>query len=805
MKRISKKLSRKLNRGIVISCRICLQIDRYIMDKVDSVNEKVQGMSGSAVTVHMNNSTAYLTTIKKLTWWQRRTRMEKRLMLLGLFVFLVLTGFVIAYILASTKDPWQDLLTKGEFKASDLCTNTDCLNAAKYAIQSIDNDVDPCDDFYEFACGGWINRNRIPDDRSRFSVFAEMHNDLYLQLRRELEKPKISTDILAVQYGKEVYSACMNTAEADKYGKKYFIEWINSYGGWPLAMKKWNRSSFDWKEIIIRQSQESAFYFISTAVYADVRNTSVNIVHVNFVGSAIDGDFLLKPNSHKKINSEYKHFIKEMAEILTGEKVTVNQSDIDEIIAFETVLANISETESDSEEFEDQFQKITIEELNNVTKHKFDWQYYLNSVFEGIKNFTENETLIVSQPISLLKLFELIEETDNRTIANYLMWRYLLKYAWHINNVTRDRTFKFLQSINGVQVQEPRWESCVDIMNEMLPHVMGSLYVTKYVEKGTKEQAETMIEDIRVSLNDVLQSNTWMDKETLTKAIEKANALVQFVAYPDWIANETVLNGHLEGFVPSDIHIENIRNANTIIKNISFAHINKPFDRSAWITTPSTVNAFYSFSANSITFPAGILQRPFFSAKNLKAMNYGAVGTIIGHEMTHAFDNGGRQNDKDGNLVQWWTNNSLEAYHTKTKCMRKQYGQYCFDDLQTALNWSDPICVKGNETLSENIADNGGFKISYSAYKSWVQKNGEEKRLPGLTKYTPEQLFFISFAQIWCGKSTPLGLFNSVRSDSHSPGRYRVIGTLSNSEDFARAFTCKKNSTMNPASKCSFW
>lgn len=768
----------------------------------------VKPINGSTMSMNIQDSRHYLAPdIRKLTWWERRTRLEKKMFLIGSIIILICAGILVALVIISVKGmniSSLNALSNENGQASDLCTTSDCLYAARYVLENMDLEADPCEDFFQFSCGKWVEKHSIPEDKSDYSVFAEKIEEVALKLRREIEKPKSSDEPKGIRNGKEVYEACMNTAVADSLGKESFLRWIDEFGGWPIIMKDWENSSFSWKNIIVNFTKDWTFSFISLSVYADAKNTSQNVIYVSFTGAPLSNDYLLNPENHTKVIKEYRSFMKDIMTYFANGK-QIDEHQFNATMDFQTLLANISDSIIESKDLNVYYNKMTLAELSNLTNYKFNWLEYFNGVFDGLKNITENETIIVNDVKALEEFFTVIETVDNRTIANFLMWNYFLKYAQHINNVTRDRLFGFTKVLSGIKVQQARWKSCVDFIDEFFPHVTGSLYVNQYVANGTKKQAEDMIHELRISLNNVLKENTWMDEETLRKAQEKAEALVEFVAYPDDVSNETLLNETYEEFVPSHIHIENIRNSYKYLFEIVFSEIDEPHDRTAWITNPSTVNAYYSGSVNSITFPAGILQLPFFGANNLKAMNYGAVGSIIGHEITHAFDNGGRQNDKNGNLVQWWTNTSLKAYYAKSDCIRKQYYKYCPEDLKTKLNLTEKICVDGNETLNENIADNGGLKISFNAYKSWVQENGEEARLPGLDQFTPRQLFFISFAQVWCGKYTPIGLYNQIKFDEHSPGMYRIMGSLSNSEDFADAFQCKQSSNLNPLLKCSFW
>jgi len=309
-----------------------------------------------------------------------------------------------------------------------------------------------------------------------------------------------------------------------------------------------------------------------------------------------------------------------------------------------------------------------------------------------------------------------------------------------------------------------------------------------------------MIANLKVAFKSLVDDATWMDDDTKVVAREKADYMSQFVGYPDWVKNKTALEAYYDGVETSPAtHFANVQGVNLFLNSKDGKTLRGPTDRTRWNTIPTIVNAFYEPEMNSITFPAGILQDPFYSKGRPEAMNYGSIGVIIGHEITHGFDDQGRQSDKDGNTADWWSQQTIANYLERAQCFIDQYDNY----YPPVFNGT--IHVNGINTQGENIADNGGLREAFRAYESYVAANGEEDLLPGLEEYSMRQVFFLAYGNIWCGDDTPQRLENLILTDPHSPNNYRVLGPLSNSADFVREFNCPAGSPMNRVDKCVIW
>lgn len=343
-----------------------------------------------------------------------------------------------------------------------------------------------------------------------------------------------------------------------------------------------------------------------------------------------------------------------------------------------------------------------------------------------------------------------------------------------------------------------RWKFCIAYVNGNLGMSVGSLFVREYFDGQSKQDMLYLTAEIQAQFQALVTEVAWLSEATKETARNKLNAMIHNIGYPDLVLNDTELHAEIRDLEYSeDQFFENLlRNLNSrTIKEMSM--LSQTVNRCIWTTTPAVVNAYYSRNRNQIMFPAGILQPPFYHKFFPKALNFGGIGVVIGHEITHGFDDKGKQFDEKGNINQWWDSASSDSFREKAMCIINQYSQFLVTEVGTTLN--------GLNTQGENIADNGGIKQAHRAYTKWVAEQGEEQPLPGLPDLRPDQLFFLNFAQVWCGTSRPEALQSKLKTAVHAPGKYRVLGTLANSEEFAEAFQCSPGSPMNPVKKCQVW
>jgi len=435
----------------------------------------------------------------------------------------------------------------------------------------------------------------------------------------------------------------------------------------------------------------------------------------------------------------------------------------------------------------------------------FDWTHFFENAFKRYqRKIKKTETIVVYSIKYLVALSDLIKEklktTEGKnTLNNYMIWQLIKNFNMALSKKYRDIDKILQKALSGTEVHEERWRVCISDVDNVLGFAIGAQFVNETFHNKTKPEAEKMIKLITKAFRQGLVEADWMDEQTRYQAEKKAEKITNMIGYPDYIVNNTALEEKYKDLPVGDEYFENNINFNIWVLQENLKKLDKPVEKNKWGMTPSTINAYYTPLKNQIVFPAGILQAPFFSMNRPESLNFGAMGVVMGHELSHAFDDQGRQYDADGNMRNWWKNDTLEAYKEKIKCIEKEYGNFTVNGEH----------INGLQTLGENIADNGGLKAAFRAFTSLAQtdRHWNYGSLPGLN-LTDRQLFFISFAQVWCDHSTPQASHLSTLEDAHSPPRLRVIGTLSNSFDFSKEFKCKKGSKMNPEdpnSKCKVW
>lgn len=441
---------------------------------------------------------------------------------------------------------------------------------------------------------------------------------------------------------------------------------------------------------------------------------------------------------------------------------------------------------------------MTIAELSEKYPY-IDWLEYLNAdTYAGLK-FNDTEVVIVQQPTYLEQLESVLNQTDRRTIANYIIWRDLTDYIPYLTADLREMEFEFVKVISGRVIRNARWGDCVSTTSWLFPIPVSAMYVREhFYDHRIKDDVTQITNEISNEFEKLLKESDWMDNETRQEALRKLRLMNAHIAYPSELLDDAKIEEVYKNF---QINETNFLHTAILVDNFAkefySARFHEPVNRSDWVDHSSSthVNAYYNGAQNSIQIIAAILQGHFFSADRPSYMNYGSIGFVIGHEITHGFDDMGRHHDAEGNLKDWWDPKTSEAFVKKKRCIIEQYGNYTDARINMKLN--------GVNTQGENIADNGGLKLAYRAYKSSA-KSAADPMLPGLP-YSPEQLFWISAAQSWCSVSRPEISKMMILTDSHASGRFRVIGSVSNSVDFAKDFKCPVDAPMNPAKKCHVW
>ncbi|XP_014207208.1 neprilysin-4-like isoform X2 [Copidosoma floridanum] len=692
---------------------------------------------------------------------------------------------------------------QSEYK--EMCQSEDCIRTAARVMNGLNRSVEPCQDFYKFACGGWIAKNPIPQNQISWDQLNLLREELVKNLRILLEEPDRDDEPKAVGKARSFYRTCMDTASAEAMGLTPVFESMARLG-LPREIPLEDKDTFEFDLAWLAGASHRQLginVMLSFYISEDVRNTSRNRMMMEQVLTGFLSErYLLDPQRFQTEIEEYKKYIKSMVELIgAGER---SADFAEEILEFSTKIAKILSTPEERRSANHLFYDITVHELQQATDigaAQWNWTTYLDSAFNNtnVTIVPSEDRVIVMDLDYLRKLSQLLDVTPRPTLARYVWWSVFSSLAPLTLQRFHDLGFEFTRKAFGLKEMTPRWKRCTSNVNSAFGMALSYVYVLRHFDGEAREKALKMLTDVRMAFDSMVSELDWMDGDTRARAHRKLHAMRPFVGFPEWIMNPDKLDAfYKRAEVIEGKLFETFLKLTDVNVRKSLRSLREKPDKNRWISTGTTVNAFYSAILNSVTFPAGILHPPFYG-NGLESINYGAMGAIMGHELTHGFDDQGRRYDENGNLRQWWSDETLKHYQSKVECIIKQYGSYRLPEL------GNNFTVNGINTQGENIADNGGIREAYRAYEKLRSRSPNQLALPGLVDYSQEQLFFIGFAQVWCGNNTNGALKSKLIEGVHAPNHFRVIGTLSNNADFAKAWKCPIGSPMNPAHKCILW
>ncbi|KAK9295302.1 hypothetical protein QLX08_010337 [Tetragonisca angustula] len=667
---------------------------------------------------------------------------------------------------------------------------------AKIMLKYMDRGADPCEDFYQFACGNWARHNPIPKDKAAYDTFEMIRESLDSVLKELLEDPiatGLDTDDATIK-AKYLFQSCMNYEILEQRMERPLIQLLDELGGWPILRPDWDPEKFDWLLLVAQLRLYNNDILISEWVAPDIKNSDQYVIQFDQTSLGLPTrDYFLQPSNTIYLKA-YKNYLIKISTLL-GASLQNATKDADELIEFETKLAKITSSPDERRNVSELYQRMSIGELRALVP-QINWHRYLTIVLARPTNVSEPVVVYALQYIQ--DLVNLLSKTSPRTIANYLLWRFVRHRVNNLDDRFQEAKQKFYYILFGREQAPSRWKNCVAQVNSNMGMAVGSMFVKKYFDEKSKNDTLAMTREIQRSFRELLNQTIWIDDETKELATEKVNAMLLRIGYPDFILQPELLNERYKDVViRPDKYFENTLNILQHLTRVEQDRLGSPVNKTLWNTAPAVVNAYYSRSKNRIMFPAGILQPPFYHRYFPRSLNYGGIGVVIGHEITHGFDDKGRLFDKDGNLHRWWKDEAIYGFHERAQCLIDQYSHYIVSEVGMQID--------GMNTQGENIADNGGIKQAFRAYERWLRTNGDaDETLPGLNA-SGKQLFFLNFAQVWCGSMRPEATRNKLKTAVHSPGKFRVIGTLSNSEDFAEVFHCPLGAPMNPVNKCSVW
>jgi predicted metalloendopeptidase len=630
---------------------------------------------------------------------------------------------------------------------------------------AIDPAVRPQDDFWQFANGRWLAASSIPADRAAWDTFSEVREKTQGQLRSAIEAiDPDDKDHPERRKLADLYASFMDEAGVEQAGLTSLRE--------PLAKIHALRDKADLPALFADLSRLWVRIPFAVDVSPDEHDATTYVVHLAQGRLGLpDRDYFLKDEAHfVGVRSAYRAHITRLF-ALAGEGG--GEAAADNIIAFETSLARLQWTRVENRDPVKTYNNIDVAALPALIA-KEDWRTYLAAAGAG----ADVTTVIVAQPSFLAGLAAVFGDTPIETFKAYLAYNLLSSYSGYLSAPFVEEDFAFeLHALRGVPEIQPRWKRAVSLVDRLIGFDLGKLYVERYFPPESKAHAERMIANLITVYRDGIATLDWMGPETRREALAKLEAIVPMIAYPTKWRDYTALDiskGDLAG---------NVLRARRFDYEYWLGKVGRKVDRQEWFTAPQTVNAFYSSSRNQIVFPAGILQPPFFDAGADDAANYGAIGSVIGHEISHAFDDHGSQFDGEGNLRNWWTKEDRDRFDKQTHSLVAQY------DAFTAL---PGYRVNGALTLGENVADNAGLAIAVRAYR--LARQGCPA--PVMEGYSGEQRLFISFAQIWHDKVRDAARIERLKTDPHSPGKFRADGTLRNQSLFVEAFDVRPGDAM---------
>src|SRR6266487_1246678 len=640
-------------------------------------------------------------------------------------------------------------------------------------LQFMDRSIDPCTDFYEFACGGWTKTQPIPADRSAWGRGQELQERNNMALRRILEDAgrNASADVDTKKIG-DYYSSCMDESA------------INAKGAAPLepALKKIAALAGprDLPALLAELHTIGVNAFFSFGAEADFKEASMVRAIADQGGLGLpDRDYYFRDDAKSvELRKQYVEHVGQMIALLGSGG---SAADANTVMRIETALAKAALDAVARRDPSALYHKMTPVELQKLTPG-FDWTAY----FKGV-GAPPIDAINVTEP-EFFKAFDAVAaSTPVADLKTYLRWHLAHASAAVLSAPFVDENFRFYSAtLTGAKELQPRWRRCVQYTDSDLGEVLGKAFVKEAFGPAAKEDTLKMVRELESSMETDIQSLSWMTDTTKKQAITKLHTVANKIGYPDkWrdYSALTITRGDALG---------NSQRSNMFEFRRQMNRIGKPLDKSEWSMTPPTVNAYYNPLENNINFPAGILQPPFYNAKADAAINYGAAGSVIGHELTHGFDDEGRQFDAQGNLKDWWTESDAKAFDERAACFVNEYSSF------TAV---DNVKVNGKLTLGENAADNGGLRI---ALMSYVASLTPTSRKP-LDGFTPEQRFFVSYGQGWCENARPERQRMLAQTNPHAPPKFRVNGVVSNMPEFQKAFSCKADAPMVRKNACRVW
>ncbi|MEE0995864.1 MAG: M13 family metallopeptidase [Paludibacteraceae bacterium] len=643
--------------------------------------------------------------------------------------------------------------------------------------ENFDTTASPVNDFYQYACGGWMKNNPLTGEYARFGSFDKLAEDNKKQLNDlivEIASQKHEPGSVSQKIG-DLYNLMMDTARLEKEGIDPIKPDLAKIDG--VTDKA---SLFD---VVVDLQMKNVDLYFALYVGADPKNSNVNILQTYQSGYALgERDYYIGDDENSvKIREKYKEHIEKML-LLCGYPESVAKRTVESVMQIETRLAKVAYDKVKERDPLANYHKMSVDSLGAIIPN-FDWKNYFS------KQGLDVNELNVSQIEPVQEAVDIFNGTDIEVQKDYLRWKLIDEAASCLNSALDNQNFEFYgKTISGRTEQSPRWKRAEAFVSSSLGEAVGQMYVAKYFPEESKKRMLELVGNLQKTLGHRIERLSWMSDTTKQKALEKLDAFHVKIGYPDKWKDYSSLQITDGSLWENRCNVVKFRNDEAVAK------AGKPVDKDEWHMTPQTVNAYYNPTTNEICFPAGILQYPFFDMNADDAFNYGAIGVVIGHEMTHGFDDQGSQFDKDGNLNNWWTDADSEAFKSRTVVMAN-----FFDSIEVAPG----VFANGKFTLGENIADHGGLQIAFEAFKDATAN----APLPVKDGFTAEQRFFLAYANVWAGNIREEEILRRTKVDPHSLGRWRVNGALPHIQAWYDAFNVQPSDSLfvSPDKRVEIW
>lgn len=649
--------------------------------------------------------------------------------------------------------------------------------AVSMDLSAIDKTADPCTDFYAYACGNWRKDHPIPADKVRYGRFDELQErnvyTVYALLKDAAASPKTP---LQTKYG-NFFAACMNDDLAETLGAKPIQPVLAKIDGW-------NDKKQLAKLVGTLEDTYGTALFFGFGSQQDQKDSSKQIPSLFQGGLSLpDRDYYLQDDERMvALRKQYVEHVTKMF-VLAGDSPEKAATEAQAVLRIETALAQASMPRVELRDPAKRYHPQPITELQGYSPN-FQWGDYFSAIKTPVTN------LNVGTPDFFKGFNEQIASSSTDDLKSYMRWHVIHSSAGALSKAFDQENFRFFaQTLQGQKEQAPRWKRCTQQTDAALGEAVGQDWVAKYFTPEAKKNMQELVHQLEAALGEDIKNLDWMSATTKQEALKKLSAFRDKIGYPEIWRDYSKLE------VKRDDRLGNLQRVDVFTDRRDLNKIGKPVNEKEWGMTPPTVNAYYNPAQNDINFPAGILQPPFYDFKIDPAVNYGAIGVVIGHEMTHGFDDQGSKFDPQGNVRSWWTEADKTEFDKRTDCEVKEY---------SAFSPVEGTNLNGKLTLGENTADNGGLQVAYMAMQKELDKLGPDSRKP-INGYTPEQRFYLGYAQVWCENTRDEAARVRAKTDPHSPGRFRTNGGVQNQANFAKAFSCKQGQPMAPVNACRVW